>query len=333
MIPVEYFLGFDIGGTKVAICLAAKEHGQTKILQSERLLGATQEKFSDVEDLLISTAHKLLTQEKITPNQLKAIGVCAPAPLDFDNGIIYASANMPLWNNIPICDLLSKAFDTPTHLQNDANAAILAEVFFGGAKDCADTLYLSMSTGIGGGIIASGKLVDGPLGNAGEFGHMVLDASGPLCGCGLKGCFEAYCGGLNTERNLRSFLSKKGSSTLKEWEALMDDEKEIKIKTLLTALRLNRSDALEFWDLYTDKLAHACGMLLMSFNPRKMIFGTIALHAGDLFFEPLKRKLPTYAWQACIDSCDFVTSALGKEIAELSGISIALYAQDQNILS
>lgn len=129
-------------------------------------------------------------------SRLEGLGVAAPGPIDVERGLILSAPNLPGWRDVPLAERLATAFGCPAVLENDANAAVLGEFCFGAGRGVRHIVYLTLSTGIGGGLILDGRLYRGASGSAGELGHIVLDESGPLCGCGAYGCLEALASGV-----------------------------------------------------------------------------------------------------------------------------------------
>ena len=185
-------LGFDIGGTKIAICLAMSDG---TIIAT----GRVDNKMKTPDEVLpqaVAEGERILASAGISKQELRAIGISSPSPMDFDKGLICNPCNLNGWIDVPIRDYLGKAFETEAFFDNDANGAGLAEWFFGAGKGTQNMIYLTMSTGIGGGIVTNDTLVRGTGFYGGEVGHVVIEANdGRLCGCGHHGCYEAYCGG------------------------------------------------------------------------------------------------------------------------------------------
>ena len=179
------------------------------------------------------------------------------------------------------------------------------------------------TTGIGGGIIAGGKLLRGKHNLAGEVGHISVDVNGLKCNCGLTGCYEAYCGGIAMANNLRRELADKPDSMIVQLAG--GDYSKIDAICLEKAIRANDAYALEFWDRVMDRNAQAMGALINIFNPEMIVLGTIVKSMGPLFMDPLMAKLPKFTWKQNIDACKFsVTGIEGKSGGELAGVAIAL---------
>ena len=195
-------LGVDIGGTKIAICIA-DTNGE--IVASDRVPSGATTPYEQVIPQIIDVAKKVVAKAGLQLSDIIGCGICAPGPLDMKGGRIMKSPNLA-WDAVPIRDDLVKGLNMPVYMDNDANAGVLAEWFFGSAKGKKDVIYLTMSTGVGGGIVSGGKLVTGATGIAGELGHIILDINGPMCGCGQCGCLEAYCGGRSVALRLQDRL-------------------------------------------------------------------------------------------------------------------------------
>ncbi len=178
-------LGLDVGGTKIAA--AVVEDG--KILAKVQLL-TPQEGLESVLNALENLSKQLLASYKV-----EAIGIGLPGPIDFAKGAVRFTANIAGLDNAPIVDLLQQRLGIKVVLENDANAAGFAEHKYGAAKDMESSFYITLSTGIGGGLYLNNQIIRGVNGTAGEVGHMTVLPHGPLCGCGQLGCWETVASG------------------------------------------------------------------------------------------------------------------------------------------
>eukprot|EP00831_Metopus_contortus_P066254 TRINITY_DN5910_c0_g2_i1.p2 TRINITY_DN5910_c0_g2~~TRINITY_DN5910_c0_g2_i1.p2 ORF type:complete len:241 (-),score=50.36 TRINITY_DN5910_c0_g2_i1:73-795(-) len=172
-------LGFDVGATKVAVCLGKSDGtiiGKGRVDNNDRHP-------DEVLPEMVALGKKLIAEAGMTHEDVVAIGIGSPAPHDIPNGLITTPTNMKKWVNVPIRDYLKDHFNIETYMENDANAGALAEWFFGAGKKARNMLYLTMSTGIGGGLILNGHLLDGKSFLAGEAGHICIDMGGPHVLC------------------------------------------------------------------------------------------------------------------------------------------------------
>jgi glucokinase len=311
-------LGYDIGGTKIAVSLA---DSNGKILGSARLDNKDTNP-DEVLPQLVSEAKKMMSEAGIKQEDLRAIGIDAPAPMDIEKGLILNPPNNPTWINVPIRDYLADAFKTEAFLENDANAGALAEWMFGAGKGAKDMIYLTMSTGIGGGIIANGHLLHGRGLIAGELGHTVIDVEGPVCNCGMKGCYEAFCGGRAVAQRLqRELADQPNHPIVKHAGGKVED---IDYLAFENAVRDGNGYAMGLWEEIAKRNAQAIGMFINIFNPEKIVLGTIAKAAGDLFMDPLVQHLPLYCWKQNLDVCEVVPCELGRDIGNYAGVCTAL---------
>jgi glucokinase len=314
-------LGIDIGGTKIAVCLA---DSKGRILSSRRLPGGARQSYTQFLPQLEKTVNVLCRESGLSLDQVRACGISAPGPLDIPGGVLKKSPNMN-WENAPVRRDLERMLGIPAALQNDAAAGALASWFFGEARGCRDFIYLTMSTGIGGGIVASGQLVEGCDGNAGELGHIILDLEGPVCGCGMRGCFEAFCGGRSIQKRLQAMVADSPDHPFLTQPEVDGDPEKLGFATLLGAVKRQVPQACELWDEICVRMAQGIGIVMMSFNPRLIVLGTMFYYSGHILMDPVRANLHRFAWPRMIDSCRLAASALGKEMGELAGAAVALY--------
>jgi len=284
-------LGIDIGGTKTLVCFGTLEG---EVIAEERFPTKIDAPFIEQQlPALIETAKKMTRGEEI-----ESIGLSHPGPISLKRGCILTPPNLPHWHNTPVVQVVQEAFNRPVYFQNDANAAALAEYYFGHRKNTANLIYLTASTGMGGGLIIDHKLLEGASDIAGEVAYLTLDPSGPPFRRGLFGTFEAYCGGA-------AIAATYGAS----------------VRDLLIDVRAGKPKALAVWDTFIERLAQGIGILLMTLNPEAILLGTIAHHAGDLLFGPLQAKLPRYALSEAISAATIEASKLGEKRSALSSLA------------
>lgn len=312
-------VGVDIGGTKICVCIGDREG---KILASKRLLTQPLKGSKNGLKAIADLIREMLLEEKIDLNQIGAIGISSPGPISTKEGKMLKPPNLPGWENAPLVQYFRDAFHKKVVMNNDANAAGVAEFQFGASKGTPNLIYLTCSTGMGGGAIVNGVLLQGISDTAAEVGHYVLDINGPACPCGQKGCFEAYCGGAALAKRMQEEIQRDHITTDILVEA-NGDINHIDAACLVNAVKKKDKYALKIWDEFIMRLAQGIGVVLMNFNPEVIILGTIAIHAGPLLLEPLKKQLPRFAWKENINACRIEASAIGDRISELSGLALA----------
>jgi glucokinase len=229
-----------------------------------------------IEDLLPTRKSKL------------RIGIGSPGPLDPDNGTILATPNMPGWNDVPICARLAEHFSCPVVLDNDANLAALGEWQHGAAVGANNMLYLTISTGIGGGAIVDGKLLRGAKGLAGELGHMLVGSEGAVCGCGQSGHLEALASGPAIARMAQERLETGEGSILAE---MMEDSEPLTAHDVGKAARRGDRLAREVVREAGMYIGRHLANLAHAFNPEVIVLGGGVSRIGELFFTPIEQAM------------------------------------------
>jgi len=184
-------LGLDLGGTKIA----------AGVLVGGRVLGYRERPTPKAGGEAVAAALAELARESMAGREVAAVGVGTPGPLDFERGVVRFAPNIPGMENFPLKARLEALLGLPVVVENDANAAALAEHHLGAARGAGSSLYLTVSTGIGGGVVTGGRVLRGAFGQGGEVGHLPVLPGGPLCGCGNRGCLEAVASGRALERD------------------------------------------------------------------------------------------------------------------------------------
>ena len=315
-------VGIDIGGTKISICLGDQ---RGKIYEYKKVATASFGNADKGLPKLVSLIQEFLSEYGVSLKEIRGLGLALPGPLSIKEGRLLNPPNMPGWVNVPIGDYLKMHLQRPIFVDNDANAGALAEWAFGGREGIESLVYLTMSTGMGAGILFRGQVIQGRTDTAGEVGHFVLDPNGPTCVCGHKGCFEAFCGGAAVACLLRKEMKKKGCSDSLILQEAKGDVETIDMKCLLSAVRKKDPFACRFWDQYIERFSQGVGMIIQFFNPDALILGTIAVHHQDLVIPPLKSALPDYAWKTPIESCCIEPTRLGKDLGLLGALSVAIH--------
>ncbi len=210
--------GIDLGGTQMR---AAILRGAQIIGRAATLTGYNPTP-EQVLPRLYETLQKALDQAGVGLDACLGIGVASPGPLDHHTGIIYQPPNLPAWQGVPLRDILIEKYGRPVFVENDANAAALGEYMFGAGQGCAEVVYLTVSTGIGAGVLVRGKILEGVNGAAGEIGHIVIDWQGTeLCSCGNYGCLEAWASGTAIARKANEAIAQGQGAELLAFASTM----------------------------------------------------------------------------------------------------------------
>ena len=310
-------LGIDIGGTKIQFSLG-DETGKIH----RRLRRATQPSGRAETDLrrIAKEARHLIGAAGARPEEIAAAGATAPGPLDVEAGLVLNPPNLPSWDRAPVRDVLAEELGCPVFLENDANAAALAEWRFGAGRGFSHLVYLTMSTVVGGGLILGGRVHRGVSAGAGEVGHMLVEWNGERCGCGLRGCLEAYIGGACWTRRLREVTPSSSRVA-----ALAGGRENAGPEQVVEAAREGDEFALAEMNRFNNYLVQALINLTFALAPEVFVLGTIAVAAGEeLCFAPVRERVAARTWPT--HSCDLkiVPAALGDQLADYAGLSVAI---------
>jgi len=197
-------VGVDIGGTKIAAGLV--DHNG-KIKTQIRTPMVANGEANEGLGAVISAIELILGNEPELRQLIRGIGICSPGPLDPKTGVVLNPPNVPCWRNFPLAAEVEKVYRVAVKIENDANAAALAEARWGAARGYSNIFYAGIGTGIGTGVILGGRIHNGRTGAAAEGGHMSIDYAGPRCGCGKPGCIEVFASGPAIARRARAKLT------------------------------------------------------------------------------------------------------------------------------
>jgi glucokinase len=319
-------LGIDLGGTKI-LGVLADEHGNP--LRDEHRVDTLPEEGRDaVVDRLVGVIRKLMPEGGVD-----GIGVDVPAPVDTNKGILYAPPNLPGWKKEgePLIAMLREKLgrdgDVPMVLLNDANASALAEYRFGAGRkrvlgrDVRHMIFLTVSTGIGGGVIVDGKLLQGSQGFAGEMGHVVIDADGYRCNCGNVGCLEAMASGTALAREAATIVA--GQRETKIAKLAEGNPAKVTAKMVVEAAQAGDPVALELMEREARLLGAGVGSFVNMFNPQLIAIGGGVSHAGDLLFEPLRVEVDRRVMAPFRGTYEIVPAVLGDKSAALGSVAAA----------
>ncbi len=312
-------LGIDIGGTKCAVAL-----GDPDGSLGARRRRPTEHSGDPRRDLgrLADEARELCAEAGGRPEALAAIGVSVPGPLDPSRSRVQGAPNLPGWDDVALREILEKELGAPVAIENDADAAALAEWGRGAGQGARTLVYLTMSTGVGAGLVVDGRLHRGAGWGAGEIGHAAIEWDGEPCACGLRGCLEAYVGGNAWAKRLCA-TTPDTSRVL----ALAGRREAITAAHAVAAAHEGDAFALAELAHWNGYLARALVWLAMVLAPEVIVLGTIASAAGErLCLEPLRRELAARVWPAVADSTRIAPAALGDALPFHAGLAVAIEA-------
>jgi len=307
-------LALDVGGTKLAAGVA-DSGGTLRSFVSTRTVVETGPEA--VIDRLTELGRRALAEAGT--HQVTAIGIGCGGPLDPRTGLILGPPGLPGWDNVPLGSMISERFGVPAYVENDATAAALGEHRWGGWQ-VDNLVYLTLSTGLGGGIVADGKLFAGAAGQGGELGHIVVDWQGRECGCGARGCAEAYVSGTSIARRAT--------------EALTDDSSlaalaSISAKDVVEHARAGDPLARTIWDETTAILGRMVAVIINVCEPELVILGGGVTGAGSLLLDPVREGALRQAMPPAAKASDVVLSRHGRAVGVLGAAAIAYHRSEQ----
>jgi glucokinase len=317
----QTIIGIDIGGTKCAVALGTTDG---KILSRKSILtDGDRSTPLEVLEKLTAIARDLLLTTK-NADKPTGVGVSCGGPLDTKTGVIHTPPNLPEWKAVPVRAFFEKALSLPVRVENDANATALAEWKYGAGRGTRNFVFLTMGTGIGGGMILDGRLYRGTNDLAGEIGHQTVLMYGPLCACGKRGCLEALASGPAIARLAReSMLYGRHKRVL-----ALAGGKPADITAAHVVEAANDGDlfARQILDEAGTYMGIGIANVIQIINPERIALGTIAVHAGDHILNPIRAAVAEYAWKRSSDVCEILAAALGDKAQDLA--AIALWASD-----
>jgi glucokinase len=293
-----------------------------------------------------------LWQAGVTLEQVAGIGIGAPGPLDSRTGVVFTPPNMPGWDGLPLRERFAQHYSVPVYVENDANAAALGEFLFGAGQGCRHMVYLTISTGIGGGVIVDGKLLAGASGTAAELGHMTVDWHGERCTCGNTGCLEYISSGTSIARRANQLIQsgqgdellafahrlmqqgnaqnggKSGGGDEREGAQQDTSEREGQLQVTARTVALAAAAGVPLARQIIERAAEALGVGLVNiihiFNPEKIVLGGGVTQMGSLLLEPTLRVVHERAMQAPRDAVRVELAQAGHNVG-LVGAGALLY--------
>jgi glucokinase len=314
----EYVVGIDLGGTKI---YAAVVNQNGDILATARKKTKFELGFDKVVERITNCAKLALQKSGISLEQIKGVGVGSPGPLDLVNGKIIETPNLK-WKDAPLRDRLLENLNLPVKIDNDGNVGILGENIFGAGKNAKHMVGLFVGTGIGGGIIVDGKILHGFNENAGELGHMILDPSGPVCGCGNNGCLEAFASRLSIEREIRVAALHGEKTTV--FNGMDDKNDRLRSKRLAEAYKNQDTAVTAAINKSAKYIGFGVASLLNIFNPEVVVIGGGVVEAiGQPYVDLVKQTAEQNVFPIALRNVEIVPAKLGDDSAVLGASVLA----------
>lgn len=310
-------LGVDIGGTKVAVGLV---DSSGKILAQSRQPMVANGTAEDGLNAVIS-AIDAMAASAVSGN-FDAIGLCAPGPLDPTTGVVVNPPNLPCWRNFPLADRIKAKYDKPVKLDNDANAAALAETRWGAAHGYKYVFYGTIGTGIGTGIVFDGKIYHGNTGSAGEGGHVSIDYRGPVCPCGKRGCIEILAAGPAIGVRARNKVAAEPSRASTILDLAKENVSALTSEHVGKAFASGDALAREILEETAFLLTVWLGNIVDLLDPDILVMGGGVAAMLSPFFGEIKKQLPEWCVNPHASDIPLVMAHYGAEAGIAGGAAL-----------
>lgn len=309
----NYVIGIDLGGTKISTALS---DFQGNILNNVVVKTKADEGQIAVLNRIISTIELVIDKEGISIDEIEAIGIGSPGPLNVRTGVIIETPNLP-FKNFNIKKSIEDKFKVSVYLDNDANVATIGEFMFGAGRGKKNLVFMTVSTGIGGGAIINGNIYRGSTFNALEIGHTTINPKGPKCNCGNIGCLEVLASGTAIGKRGQEVAESEVKTSLKNYN---------KITSYEVFLEAGKGDkeAKKIRDKALNYLGIGVANVVSIFDPEMVIIGGGVTQVGDILFERVRKVVNERCFKVMSDNCDIVPAALGTSAGVVGAAALAI---------
>ena len=311
------YLGIDVGGTDVKIGLLNEN---AKILALGKTPTGVGNPYQDIIRNIAEYSKTLLTQAGYTLDDLTAVGVGVPGVADNDSGVVVRCVNMEWWN-IPLREELQKHIPRPVTIDNDANLAGLAESICGVSMGTDSSVFITLGTGVGGGLILQGKPWSGQHGEGGEIGHIIMDIDGIPCTCGRKGCLERYCSATALIRIAQEAVIQHHESML--WSVCDNNPEKLNGKNIFACAMKGDATALEVFDRYIHYLCLALSSIICMIDPQVIVIGGGLSKDGPFLLDAINKRIKGYLAFPEVPFADIKIATLGANAGFIGAAMLA----------
>ena len=309
-------IGFDIGGTKCAVCTGEEISGEL-VIKDKRII-PTDHSIPPYEmiDRMCALA------EEMTCN-FDVIGISCGGPLDSKRGTIMSPPNLPGWDDVRIVAYLKDKYNTDVYLENDANACAVAEWKYGAGIGSQNMIFMTFGTGLGAGLILDGKLYRGANDMAGEAGHIRLSDYGPV-GYGKKGSFEGFCSGGGIAQLGKIYAQEKLQMGEKvSFCENITDLDTITAKSIAECANSGEEDAIDIYNVCGEMLGKGLSIIIDILNPERIVLGSIFQRSENLIRPKMQEILKKECLAYSLDVCEIVPAKLGENIGDYAALAVA----------
>lgn len=305
--PVN-FIGVDLGGTTLIVAAVNVVSGQ--VVGRHQIPTLAKEGHDAVMARMVDLIHTVIATAGLSKEDIGGVGIGLPGVLDLERGITRFLPNLPgAWRNVPLKATIEAAVDLPVYLLNDVRSFTLSEKTFGAGRDVDTMVCLAIGTGIGGGMVINGQLHLGLDGTAGEVGHQIIDPYGPPCGCGSRGCLEAFASGpAITAMALKAITQ---GLTTKIAEMVSYDLNKVTPEVICRAAEAGDPIAKDIYERAGFYIGIGVANLITIISPQMVVIGGGVAQAGELLFEPIRRAAREHVHVTPIEKVRIVPAQLG----------------------
>ncbi|MCD6552473.1 MAG: ROK family protein [Anaerolineae bacterium] len=315
--PVN-FIGVDLGGTTLTAAAVNVVSGQ--VIGRHQVPTLAKEGHDAVMARMVSLIHAAIDDAGLSKEDIGGVGIGLPGVLDLERGITLFLPNLPgAWRNVPLKATIEAAVDLPTYILNDVRSFTLGEKTFGAGRDVDNMVCLAIGTGIGGGMVINGQLYLGLDGTAGEVGHQIIDPYGPPCGCGSRGCLEAFASGPAIASMALKAITQ-GLTTLIA-EIVSYDLNKVTPEVVCQAAQAGDPIAQDIYERAGFYIGIGVANLITILSPQMVVIGGGVAQAGELLFEPIRRTVREHVHVTPIEKIKIVPAQLGTD-AGLIGAAV-----------
>lgn len=305
-----YNIGIDLGGTNIAIGIVDENYN---IVLKDKVPTRTERPTSAIMDDMANLCKSLLERLNLTFSDIGSAGIATPGAVDIANGVVRYSPNIKMENYPIVQELKNRVPVKNVFVENDANAAALAEAKAGAGKGLDDVIMITLGTGVGGGIVIGGKLYSGFNYAGAELGHTVIEFGGRQCNCGRKGCFEAYSSATGLINMTKEKMTETKDTLM--WEMVEGDINNTSGRTAFDACRKGDKAGKEVVDMYIGYLACGIANMINIFQPEVLCIGGGVCGEGDYLLNPLKElvKQNSYGYERQAKNTQLKIAELGND--------------------
>lgn len=322
-----YYIGIDLGGTNIKVGLFSEK--MKLIKKGSRPTNADMGPDAVVADIG-NLVDDMVREESIDYNLVLGAGIGTPGPVNLREGVVVAAPNLPSFKNTPIRKMVRKRLEKPVVMENDANAACWGEHVIGAGKGVNDMIFLTLGTGVGGGVISNGEIVHGYADDAAELGHIIIYPDGRLCGCGQRGCVEAYSSANSTVARATEAIREGKETPLAK---ILDEDGKLTCKQIYEAAADGDALAIKITEGTARALGLLCVSLLHFSGPRRIVFAGGMIAAGDLLLKRIQYYFEKYIWPMKEESLEICFATLGEDAGIIGNAALAKYNRKKGQLS